>query len=667
MSVHEMKEAATPRTEPSGRSHRPGQFRRVLPVGAEPDPGGGVHFRVWAPATDSVAVECSDRLPFPSEPILAPLEAEPGGYHSGLVPDASPGTYYRFRLKQGSFPDPVSRFQPEGPHGPSQVIDPRQFRWSDADWKGPAQGSQIIYELHIGTFTEKGDWTAAAEQLPALADLGITIVEVMPVAEFPGRFGWGYDGVDLFAPTRLYGAPDDFRSFVNRAHELGLSVILDVVYNHIGPDGNFLKEYSPAYFTDRHKNEWGEAINFDGEESGPVREFFIANAGYWMDEYHLDGLRLDATQQIFDSSKDHVLAAITRQVRYAARGRSTYIVAENEPQEAHLVRPLQAAGFGMDALWNDDFHHTARVALTGRTDAYYTDYRGTPQEFVSVVKWGFLFQGQHYTWQKKRRGTRALDLQPWNFVTYLQNHDQVANSLTGLRPDRLGSPGKYRALTALLLLGPGSPMLFQGQEFGASSPFLFFADHNEDLAPLVAKGRKEFLSQFKTVVDAQQALDSSHPHAEETFRRCLLNLREREEHAEVYRLHKDLIRLRRSDPAFGQPRRGGVDGAVIGPNAFVLRFFSDDGQDRLLLVNLGVDLRLSPVPEPLLAPLSGHAWRVHWSSEDQRYGGLGTPPLGGDDVWWIPGHAALVLFAEAAPENKDGKDHTANRPGQSES
>ena len=265
----------------------------------------------------------------------------------------------------------------------------------------------------------------------------------MPVADFPGRFGWGYDGVDLFAPTRLYGRPMDFRRFVDRAHALGIAVILDVVYNHFGPDGNYLNLFSAAYFTDRYDNEWGDAINFDGPDAGPVREFFLANAGYWIDEYHLDGLRLDATQQIFDRSDDHIIAAIVRQVRPAGRGRTIFVVGENEPQHARLVRPPESGGYGLDALWNDDFHHSAMVALTGRREAYYSDYRGRPREFVAAAKYGFLYQGQHYPWQRKARGTPALDLPAEWFVVFLQNHDQVANSGTGQRGHALTSPGRF--------------------------------------------------------------------------------------------------------------------------------------------------------------------------------------------------------------------------------
>ena len=266
--------------------------------------------------------------------------------------------------------------------------------------------AQIVYEMHVGTFTREGTWMSAQAELAELAELGISLIEVMPIADFPGRFGWGYDGVNLFAPTRLYGTPDDFRRFVDRAHALNIGVILDVVYNHFGPDGNYLKEFSADYFTRRHRTDWGEAINFDGENSGPVREFVLENARYWIDEFHLDGLRLDATQNIYDSSDDHILRAVTRCVRETAGDRATVVVAENESQEVQLVHPEKAGGFGIGALWNDDFHHSAMVALTGHNEAYYTDYLGQPQEFISAVKYGYLYQGQWYKWQKKRRALR---------------------------------------------------------------------------------------------------------------------------------------------------------------------------------------------------------------------------------------------------------------------
>ena len=474
---------------------------RQLPIGAEALPEGGVHFRVWAPRCGRVEVVLEGGPGYSADnPQGIALTPETPGYFSGHVAAAAVGTRYRFRLDNSDalYPDPASRFQPDGPHGPSQIIDARRFRWTDGAWRGVTLEGQVIYEMHIGTFTREGTWASAMRELPELAALGITVLEVMPVAEFPGRFGWGYDGVDFFAPTRLYGEPDDFRRFVDRAHALGLGVILDVVYNHVGPDGNYLKQFSEAYFTDRYTTDWGEALNFDGENAGPVREFFIANAGYWIAEFHLDGLRLDATQNIYDQSTEHILAAMTRRVREMAGGRSTIIVAENEPQHVKLVRPHEQGGYGIDALWNDDFHHSAMVALTGQNEAYYTDYLGKPQEFISAIKWGYLYQGQLYTWQKQRRGTPGLGL-PATFVIFLQNHDQVANSAHGQRCHVLTSPGRYKALTALMLLGPGTPMLWQGQEFAASSPFFYFADHQPELAQLVYQGRVEFLSQFQGI------------------------------------------------------------------------------------------------------------------------------------------------------------------------
>jgi maltooligosyltrehalose trehalohydrolase len=673
-----------------------------------------VHFRVWAPACRRVevvfqrgagagrrgAAEPPASSPATARPPAHPshldpdlevatdldlrpdleLEPEPGtGWFSGFSPAAAAGDLYRFRLDGGdSFPDPASRFQPEGPHGPSRVVDPAAYRWRDAGWRGPARHGQAIYEMHAGTLTREGTWAAAMGELAWLAELGVTMLELMPVAEFPGRFGWGYDGVDLFAPTRLYGEPDDFRRFVDRAHELGLAVILDVVYNHFGPDGNYLERFSPDYFTDLHENEWGKAIHFYGAPA--VRELFVANAAYWIEEYHLDGLRLDATQDIHDRSAEHVLAAIGRAARQAAAalppGRSVFLAAENEAQESRLVRPLEEGGYGLDALWNDDFHHTAMVALTGRAEAYYSDYKGSPQELLSSAKLGTLYQGQRYGWQRKRRGTPAFGLPRAAFIAYLQNHDQVANSARGERLHRLAGPGSYRAMTALLLLGPATPLLFQGQEFCASAPFLYFADHHAELARAVRQGRREFLAQFPSLREpgAQAILPA--PEAPETFALCKLDLGERQRHAAAVALHRDLLRLRRDDPAFRLQGAAGIDGAVLGPAALVLRFFAPPAgavapgaaeakalpgaaapatgapgaaetaivADRLLLINLGRDLDFTPAPEPLLAPPAGARWQVLWVSEDPRYGGSGAPPPEDDaGRWRLPGQAAVAL------------------------
>jgi maltooligosyltrehalose trehalohydrolase len=617
-----------------------------LPVGAEVLPQGGVHFRVWAARCHRVAVVIEGGAESGTPELTAVLTPEENGYFSGFAASAGADTLYRYRLDDSDtlYPDPVSRFQPNGPHGPSQVIDPDAFQWTDGLWPGLRLEGQVIYEMHLGTFTREGTWKAATQELPELVDAGITVIEVMPVADFAGRFGWGYDCVDLFAPSHLYGTPDDCRRFIDRAHALGLGVILDVVYNHLGPDGNYLQQFSPAYFSQRYTTEWGKAINFDDESSGPVREFFIANAGYWIDEFHFDGLRLDATQNIYDQSPEHILAAIARQARKAARGRSTLLVAENEPQHTKLVQPPAQGGYGFDALWNDDFHHSAMVALTGRDEAYYTDYFGAPQEFISALKWGYLYQGQWYKWQKKRRGTPTFGLKPATFVTYIQNHDQIANSSSGRRCHQLTSPGRYRAMTALMLLGPGTPMLFQGQEFAASSPFFYFADHKPELSSLVRHGRAEFLKQFPSIASPEIQSRLPDPGDPQTFERSKLDLSERQQHAEAYSLHRDLLKLRRQDPVLQRQRPGGVDGAVLSPQAFVLRFFAADGHDRLLVVNLGRDLHFDPAPEPLLAPPEHMGWQTLWSSEDPCYGGSGTPPLETEDNWHIPAEAAVVLI-----------------------
>lgn len=627
------------------------QIRRRFPIGAEVTASGGVHFRVWAPKCSGVAVQISNNAEtFAESKLRVPLDAEDNGYFSGLLHEAKAGMCYQFVLDSGAFPDPASRFQPLGPHGPSQIVRP-DFCWTDTDWKGVARGP-VIYEMHIGTFTPEGTWNAARDQLLELADLGVTVLEIMPVADFAGDFGWGYDGVNLFAPTRLYGTPDEFRAFVDRAHALKLGVILDVVYNHFGPSGNYLRQFSDFYHSTRYQNEWGDPMNFDGEHSGPVREYFLTNAAYWISEFHLDGLRLDATQQIFDSSPEHIISEMSRTVREVANDRHIFIVSENEPQDTRLLRSSRNGGYNTDAVWNDDFHHTAMVALTGRSEAYYSDYRGTPQEFISAAKHGFLYQGQWYVWQKKRRGTPALEIEPHQFVAFLQNHDQIANSLRGQRLHHLTSPGLARALTALLLLGPNTPMLFQGQEFEASTPFLYFADHEPDLAVKVVEGRREFLSQFRSLASVEMDPYIADPSDKNTFQRCKLDMADRKKHSGIYQMHRDLLRLRKHDSVFSNPQHGRLDGAVINHHAFLLRFFGEAGDDRLLIVNLGIDLRLTPIPEPLIAPPAGRVWNLLWISEDPAYGGSGTPAFSREENWNLPGQSALVFKPQTLANGK---------------
>ena len=602
---------------------------------------GGVSFRVWAPerrAVDLVFVDSNGH-----ELRTVRLERESDGYFGTFVEDVEPDSLYFYQLDKQpkKYADPASHFQPQGVFGPSQVVDHRGFEWSDDDWPGVKLPGQVLYELHIGLFTPEGTWRAAMEKLPLLRDVGITLIEVMPVAAFPGEFGWGYDGVFWYAPTQLYGTPDDFRAFVDRAHSIGLGVVLDVVYNHFGPAGNYTAQFSTHYTSDKHHTEWGSAINFDSADAGPVREFVAENAAYWVREFHIDGLRLDATQAILDDSADHVIAKLTRAAREAAGKRSVVVLSEDEQNRCHQVLSCKEGGWGTDGLFNDDFHHSCRVAATGNNEAYYRDFVGTPQELISAIRFGHLFQGQWNTRHDRARGFPTRDIPARHFIHFLQNHDQVANSARGFRTHLLTSPGRHRALTALLLLGPETPMLFMGQEFGASNPFLYFADHEPELAALVHHGRREFMHQFPRI-KSLEAGDHSRPSDQRTYLQCKLNWDEWETNAPMVELHRDLLRLRRQDAVFAQQDRLAIEGAVVGPEAFALRWFSESDGDRLALFNLGRDFDWHPVTEPLVAPPCGKQWKLIWSSEDALYGGMGTPHFD-NKHWPVPGHAAVVF------------------------
>ncbi|MFL6536616.1 MAG: malto-oligosyltrehalose trehalohydrolase [Chthoniobacterales bacterium] len=617
------------------------ESRRRYPIGAELWSDGGAHFRVWAPKAKRIELVIENGGSHAMQP-------DENGYWSAAAV-AQAGTLYRFRIDGSDtlYPDPASRFQPQGVHGPSAVIDAQTFRWTDREWRGVKMRGQVLYEMHIGTFTKVGTWRAAISELPELASTGITTIEMMPVAEFAGEFGWGYDGVDLFAPTRNYGTPDDLRAFVDAAHASGIGVILDVVYNHLGPEGNYLRQFSDDYFTDRYETEWGDPLNFDGPNSEPVREFFITNGRYWIDEFHFDGFRFDATQCVFDSSDDYIIGAITRAAREAAGERSIIAIAENEPQHTKLVRPRGEGGDNLDGLWNDDWHHSAIVALTGRNEAYYTDHAGTPQEFISAAKYGYLFQGQRYEWQDKSRGTPSFGVPPEKFITFIENHDQVSNCAFGKRVRSETGPAKYRAMTALLLLGPSTPLLFQGQEFGATTPFIYFNDASDELRGPIQKGRFEFLKQFPSVAAAAEETPLPAPADRETFEKSKLNFGEREKFSQIYDLHRDLLKLRHAQPLLREPRAGGYDGAVLGSDAFLLRYFGESANDLLLLVNFGKRAALRPASEPLLAPPLDARWKTLWSSESPRYGGTGATDVVTEKGWILPAQAAVLLKAES--------------------
>ena len=618
-------------------------FKRRYPIGAELIGADQTHFRVWAPKARVVGLVLEGIAGKNPQQTFHALEAEEAGYFSGHA-NVGEGTLYRFRVNNNLYPDPASRFQPDGPHGASCIVDPEQFGWTDSHWPGVSLKGQIIYEMHVGTFTKEGTWRAAAQQLEELARIGITVLEIMPVADFPGEFGWGYDGVDLFAPSRLYGTPDDLRAFVDRAHSLGLGVILDVVYNHFGPDGNYLGAFSDDYLVRGEGHDWGDMVNFDGPNSGPVREFFITNGRYWIDEFHFDGFRFDALHAIRDGSNDYIIGAVGQAARKAAGGRSIVLIAENDRQEARMVRPSSEGGDDLNAMWNDDFHHSAIVALTGRNEAYFGDYRGVPQEFISASKYGFLHQGQALSWQKALRGTPALDIAPEAFVCFIENHDQIANTGPGDRVRFQTSLALYRAMTALLLLGPWTPLLFQGEEFGASSPFMFFADTSDaSLGDAVRKGRAEWLAPFLSVTEEEALKTLPTPDDPKVFTRCKLDFSEREKNRELYDLHIDLLKLRREDSRFRQQIPGGIDGAVLSPTSFVLRYFSSESDDRLLLVNLGEQQVLQPASEPLLAPPFGYVWEALWTSESPCYGGTRMTEIASDKQWILPAQSTVAL------------------------
>jgi len=619
---------------------------RKIFVGAEVVPNEGVHFRVYAPKRNGVSVVIGENFEKVNKENgkTYKLESEGSGYFSGLIKDAAAGNLYKYLFEDNSlYPDPASFFQPYGPHGPSEIIDLNNFDWSDSDWKGiSGKKKQIIYELHVGTFSQEGIWQSAKTNLEHLRDLGISIIEVMPVAEFAGKFGWGYDGVNLFAPYHYYGRPEDFKDFINSAHLMNIGVILDVVYNHLGPDGNYMEQFTEDFFTEKYKTDWGKAINFDGENSDFVRNFIVQNALYWSEEFHIDGLRFDATQDIFDNSGKHILSDVVQTVKEKS-SKGKYFVAENEPQNSKFVLPPEDKGFGIDSMWNDDFHHSCIVALTGRNEAYYSDYLGKPQEFISMYKYGFLYQGQYYKWQKKRRGTPSFYMESSALVNFIQNHDQIANSGRGLRIDKVASLGSYKAITALMILSPGTPMLFQGEEYASASPFFYFADHKEELSELIYNGRTEFMSQFRSIATPEMIAWLPVPNDIQTFIQCKLNIEDKNNNKAIFDLHKDLIKIKKDDPVINLQQNDLIDGAVLNESAFVIRYFGNNNDDRILLVNLGIDLHLNPAPEPLLSPVTDKGWQILWSSEDIKYGGSGTAPLETENNWIIPGHAAVLL------------------------
>ncbi len=550
---------------------------------------------------------------------------------AGWVAGVAPGDRYRYCLDGGPlYPDPASRYQPEGVHGPSEVVDPCAFAWSDLDWRGIPLEELILYELHVGTFSACGTFAGVQERLDYLRELGITAIELMPVADFPGRWNWGYDGVCLYAPARAYGHPDDLRRLVNAAHRAGLAVILDVVYNHLGPDGNYLGVYSPFYFSKRHKTAWGAAINFDGEHCEQVRRFFIENALHWVHEYHVDGFRFDATHAIFDDSPRHILAELSTAVRAPSpltplplggegkRIRRVLCIAEDHRNLAHMLKPECQGGWGLDAVWSDGFHHQVRRALAGDHESYYRDYTGKSEDLATTICKGWFYCGQFSQHHGGPLGTDPAGLAPAQFVYCIQNHDQIGNRALGERLAHQIDAASYRAATALLLCCPQTPLLFMGQEWAASSPFLYFTDHHEKLGKLVTEGRRAEFRDFAAFTNPEARARIPDPQAPSTFAASKLRWEERDEpeHTSIQRLYEALLRLLRSEPAL---RGQDFEVSALNERVILLKRTAKSGPAVLVVVNLKGNATAVLTGHPFLATPERQNWEVLLDTEDSRF------------------------------------------------
>jgi maltooligosyltrehalose trehalohydrolase len=600
------------------RAQKPTDGTTVSPLwrpslGAWPTPQGWT-FRVWAPDAREVSMIVDGGG---AARRLAPAG---DGTFTGRWADLRAGSTYSYVVDdRGRFPDPASRFQPHGVHGPSQLVDPSGFAWQDQQWTGPARGDLVIYELHVGTFTRTGTFHAAAAHLPALASLGITAIELMPLADFPGDRNWGYDGVALFAPARAYGTPHDLRLLVDAAHRLGLAVILDVVYNHFGPDGAYHAQFSADYYCDR-TSPWGRAINLCGARHEMVRGFFIENALHWLHEYHIDGLRLDATHAYVDDPERPFVREFVSEIRERGPARRVVLTAEDDRNDAIFVTPEHRGGWGLDAIWADDFHHAMRRLLTGDHEGYFEDFRGTAAEAAEILEHGWLYRGQHSAFRAAPRGTPTDGLPLDRFVIGIQNHDQIGNRALGDRLHHRADLATYRAASALLLLAPETPLLFMGQEWAASSPFQYFTDHYGDLGEAVSRGRRAEFAAFSAFAGSGASNAVPDPQSLATFRRSQLDWDElgREPHRSTWRLYRDVLALRRSEKALGVEQEH-VRAAPHGDDTVLLER-SDRRGPRLLVVARLRGAGRVQVPRPVdSAETTGESWSVRLTTEDVPY------------------------------------------------
>jgi maltooligosyltrehalose trehalohydrolase len=552
--------------------------------GANPLKNGGVQFRVWAPDVDSLAIQLST-----GPPLAMHREGED---FEVSVPAAQPGDTYSFLFDDGRLrPDPVSRSQPYGVHGPSQVVDPGSFVWSDQDWKGIALSDYILYELHVGTFTPEGTFASAISKLSHLKDLGITAIELMPVGEFPGKRNWGYDQVDLYAPHSAYGGPDGLKALVDACHQAGIAVVLDVIYNHVGPEGNYLAEFGP-YFTDQYRTPWGRAMNFDGPGSDGVRRFVIENALYWLTEYHIDALRLDAIHGIFDFSARHILSELRdRFHEQAARlGREAWVIAESDLNDVRVLNSRASGGYRLDAQWLDDFHHSVHTYLTGANRAYLAGF-GELRHIQKAITDGFVYDGCYSSFRKRHFGSSSRALPGHRLIAFIQNHDQIANTSQGARLSQLVSLDQCKVAVALLLCSPYLPLLFMGEEFAAANPFLYFTSHcDPGLARAVSEGRR---NEHAELIVSGEFID---PQALEAFERSKIswNLAADERHVEILDLYRELIGLRKRWPCLHNGRKD-LTRVEADPHAKWLRMERADpsGSQATLLCNFS-DTRMEP-------------------------------------------------------------------------
>lgn len=594
----------------------------------------GVTYRVWAPGQSELSVFIESGTPQRQLSMLA----EADGYWSVTDPAGRAGDRYRFLFPDKRLrPDPASRFQPDGVHGPSACIDPSDFQWRCGSWLRPAWKGQSVYEIHLGTFTTAGTYFAAIEKLNHVQELGVEAIELMPVGDFAGDRNWGYDGVALYAPARCYGHPDDLRALVDAAHERGLAVILDVVYNHLGPAGNYLAEFFPGYFRTGEHTPWGQGFAVDGPHSRPIRDFIVANAVYWLDEFRFDGLRLDATHAITDRSSRHLLGEITS----AVHERGGFVIAEDERNEARLAEPEECGGAGLDALWADDFHHEVRVALTRTRDSYFRAYGGTAAEIADAITHGWSYRGRAYEpWNGKSRGSGCDHLPPASFIFCIENHDQVGNRANGERLEHLITPAQFRAASMLLYLSPYCPMLFMGQEWAATSPFLYFTDHGGKLGENISVGRKKEFEKHGT-----QWADGAFPDPEspETFEQSKLRWEERNDnnHGLVLAWHQACLAQRRILLQDGPLNRDRWQVDSFGK--FIAIRYSGRTGDHLLVVALG-KTNVSDFPTaPLLTAPDGTRWREVLSSEDPRFGGKRSKKNVGNPAWNFSGPGGVWL------------------------